>query len=125
MYSDVVDHVLGEEGVRGHCPSEKNLNPELKNVISIILGIKKSTFCHNFHWNLCNLQAIPDQSECFVVERSCLKEANSEIEGSHFKTTPSSSPCRLVTHSFESPREIQTQEPAYKLNGGKRSDGQR
>ena len=41
---------------------------------------------------------------------------------------------RLVTHSFESPREIQTQEPSWKLtvslsflqgNGGKRSKGQR
>ena len=58
--------------LRGIVPQKKNWNPELEDVISIILSIKKSSFCNNFHWHLCNLQAIPDQSECLVVERSCL-----------------------------------------------------
>ena len=72
----------------GIVPQKKNWNPELEDVIFIILGIKKSSFCNNFHWHLFNLQAIPDQSECLVVERSCLNEANSKINafrgGSHF-----------------------------------------
>ena len=72
---------------------------------------KKCTFCYNFHRHLCNLQAIPYQLKCFVIERSWINEANPEInalrEGSHFKPYPlppsPPSPRRLVTHSFEKP----------------------
>ena len=71
---------LSPRKVRGHCPSGKknNRNILLKSVISTIMSIKKFTF-----------QGISNQSECFVVERSWINEANSETNawrgGSRFK----------------------------------------
>ena len=52
---------------------------------------KSALFCYYFHRHLCNVQVIPNQSEHFVVERSWINEANSEINvlrgGSRLKTS--------------------------------------